>query len=69
MLSSMFNADSNGDMTDLINADTVNSAYKNGEMTDDNKNADWYKKTAAELGMSDDVYEKQHLRSLVQRYI
>lgn len=28
MLSSMFNADSNGDMTDLINADTVNSAYK-----------------------------------------
>ena len=26
-------------------------------MTDDNKNADWYKKTAAELGMSDDVYE------------
>ena len=57
MLSSMFNADSNGDMTDLINADTVNSAYKNGEMTDDNKNADWYKKTAAELGMSDDVYE------------
>ena len=27
MLSSMFNADSNGDMTDLINADTVNSAY------------------------------------------
>ena len=57
MLSSMFNADSNGDMTDLINADTVNSAYKNGGMTDDNKNADWYKKTAAELGMSDDVYE------------
>jgi len=46
MLSSMFNADSNGDMTDLINADTVNSAYKNGEMTDDNKNADWYMKTA-----------------------
>ena len=40
MLSSMFNADSNGDMTDLINADTVNSAYKNGEMTADNKNAD-----------------------------
>lgn len=57
MLSSMFNADSNGDMTDLINADTVNSAYKNGEMTDDNKNSDWYKKTAAELGMSDDVYK------------
>ena len=51
----MFNADSNGDMTDLINADTVNSAYKNGEMTADNKNADWYKKTASELGMSDDV--------------
>ena len=64
MLSSMFNADSNGDMTDLINADTVNSAYKNGEMTDDNKNADWYKKTAAELGMSDDVYENSIYEAL-----
>ena len=64
MLSSMFNADSNGDMADLINADTVNSAYKNGEMTDDNKNADWYKKTAAELGMSDDVYENSIYEAL-----
>ncbi len=64
MLSSMFNADSNGDMTDLINADTVNSAYKNGEMTDDNKNADWYKKTAAELGMSDDVYKNSIYEAL-----
>ena len=64
MLSSMFNADSNGDMTDVINADTVNSAYKNGEMTDDNKNADWYKKTAAELGMSDDVYENSIYEAL-----
>lgn len=64
MLSSMFNADSNGDMTDLINADTVNSAYKNGEMTDDNKNSDWYKKTAAELGMSDDVYKNSIYEAL-----
>lgn len=57
ILSSIFNADSNGDMADLINADTINSAYKDGAMTAENENAAWYKKTAAELGMSDDVYE------------
>lgn len=33
-------------------------------MTDDNKNADWYKKTAAELGMSDDVYENSIYEAL-----